>query len=196
MEGMAFVDEKGRVLFSPAGCSEDEGYTIIQLAERGYTDLLEEIAERFANYEQRLKAYENIGLTPKQLTEVDRLYAEKCRELADAQRSSFSGLEMVKIWAKLKKLKEYQNLEEQGKLLKLPCAVGDKVYTNTVIQGWYLRKGKRPYEVKVVFIGINGVDNCMHVTYDNGCMSQFWFSDIGKTIFLTREEAEAALKEL
>ncbi len=65
MEGMAFVDEKGRVLFSPAGCSEDEGYTIIQLAERGYTDLLEEIAERFANYEQRLKAYENIGLTPK-----------------------------------------------------------------------------------------------------------------------------------
>lgn len=196
MEGMAFVDEKGRVLFSPAGCGEDEGYTIIQLAESGYTDLLEEIAERFANYEQRLKAYEDIGLTPKQLTEVDRLYAEKCRELADAQRSSFSGLEMVKIWAKLKKLKEYQNLEEQGKLLKLPCAVGDKVYTNTVIQGWYLRKGKRPYEVKVVFIGINGVDNCMHVTYDNGCMSQFWFSDIGKTIFLTREEAEAALKEL
>ncbi len=136
MEGMAFVDEKGRVLFSPAGCGEDEGYTIIQLAESGYTDLLEEIAERFANYEQRLKAFEDIGLTPKQLTEVDRLYAEKCRELADAQRSSFSGLEMVKIWAKLKKLKEYQNLEEQGKLLKLPAAIGDEIF----LYSWIARK--------------------------------------------------------
>lgn len=94
MEGMAFVDEKGRVLFSPAGCGEDEGYTIIQLAESGYTDLLEEIAERFANYEQRLKAYEDIGLTPDQLREVDRLYAEKCRELAESEKRNFSGLEM------------------------------------------------------------------------------------------------------
>lgn len=29
-----------------------------------------------------------------------------------------------KIW----KAKEYEDLEEQGKLLKLPCAVGDRIY--------------------------------------------------------------------
>lgn len=46
-----------------------------------------------ADLRERLKAYEDIGLTPEQLREqlreVDRLYAEKCKELADAQRSSF-----------------------------------------------------------------------------------------------------------
>lgn len=40
-----------------------------------------------ADLRERLKAYEDIGLTPEQLREVDRLYAEKCRELADAQRT-------------------------------------------------------------------------------------------------------------
>lgn len=30
----------------------------------------------------RLAAYEDIGLTPEQILEVDRLYAEKCREVA------------------------------------------------------------------------------------------------------------------
>lgn len=77
-----------------------------------------------ADLREQLKGYEDIGLTPWQFKEIDKLYSEKRRELADAQRSSFSGLEMVKIWAKLKKLKEYNNLEEQGKLMKLPCAVG------------------------------------------------------------------------
>lgn len=78
MERLTFVDEKGRVLFTPKGCGEDVGYTIIQLAEGGHADLLEEIAERLANHEQRLK--------------------------------------------------EYENLEQQGKLLKLPCKLGDITY--------------------------------------------------------------------
>jgi len=30
-----------------------------------------------------LGAYEDIGLTPEQLTEIDKLYAEKCREVAE-----------------------------------------------------------------------------------------------------------------
>ncbi len=102
--------------------------------------------------------------------------------------------EIMKILKLAEKLKEYEDLEEQGKLLKLPCAVGDTMYTNLSMQGWRFKKKDRPYKVKVVFVGINGVDNCMHVAFDNGCMFQFWFSDIGKTIFLTKESAEAALK--
>lgn len=97
------------------------------------------------------------------------------------------------------KLAEYEDLEEQGKLPKLPCAVGDTLYVNNVMQGWRFRcfkKEDRPYEVKVIFIGLSGADNCMHVVFSNGCIFQFWFSDIGKTIFLTKEEAESALKEL
>lgn len=93
------------------------------------------------------------------------------------------------------KLKSYEDAEERKNLLySLPCAVGDTVYTNTAMQGWYLRKENRPYEAKVVFIGINGVDNFMNVEFEGGMMLQFNFSRIGKEVFLTREEAEAALK--
>lgn len=96
----------------------------------------------------------------------------------------------------IEKLAEYEDLEEQGKLLKLPCAVGDTIYTNCSMQGWYFRKENRPYMAKVVFIGFNGEDNYINVDFKNGRMLQFKFSDIGKTVFLIREEAEAALKAM
>jgi len=34
----------------------------------------------------RLGHYENTGLTPEQLTEIDKLYAEKCREVAELRK--------------------------------------------------------------------------------------------------------------
>lgn len=96
----------------------------------------------------------------------------------------------------VEKLSEYEDLEEKGLLMKLPCAVGDTIYTNMSWKGWYFREKNRPYKAKVVFIGINGADSFMNVDFGNGRMLQFNLSDIGKTIFLTREEAEQALKEM
>lgn len=78
--------------------------------------------------------------------------------------------------------------------IALPCKVGDTVYTNISMQGWYMRKKDRPYKAEVVFIGINNVDNFMNVKFENGNMLQFNFSQIGKTVFLSKEEAERALK--
>lgn len=37
-------------------------------------------------YIKRLSEYEDIGLLPEQIKEVDRLYAEKCKELAELQK--------------------------------------------------------------------------------------------------------------
>lgn len=34
----------------------------------------------------RLGSYEDIGLTPERMLEIDKLYAEKCREVAELQR--------------------------------------------------------------------------------------------------------------
>ncbi len=96
----------------------------------------------------------------------------------------------------IEELCRLEELKEQGRLLELPCAVGDTVYTNISMQGWYFRKEDRPYKAKIVFIGINGVDNIINVDFENGRMLQFKFSDIGKTVFLTQEEAESALKEM
>lgn len=96
----------------------------------------------------------------------------------------------------IEKLAEYEDLEEQEKLLKLPCAVGDTVYTNIAMQGWYFREKNRPYKAKVVFIGINEGDNFINVDFEFGRMLQFKFSDIGKIVFLTLPEAEQALKKM
>ena len=76
-----------------------------------------------------------------------------------------------------------------NKCHSLPCDIGDTVYTNCSMQGWYFREKDKPYAAKIVFIGLNGVDNFMNVDFGNGHMMQFPFSEIGKTVFLTEEEA-------
>lgn len=76
-----------------------------------------------------------------------------------------------------------------NKCHSLPCDIGDTVYTNCRMQGWYFREKDKPYKAKIVFVGLNGVDNFMNVDFGNGHMLQFPFSEIGKTVFLTEEEA-------
>ena len=78
-----------------------------------------------------------------------------------------------------------------------PCNIGDTVYTNHSVQGWYFRRRDLPYKAEVVHIGIsNGVNNYINVDFGNGHMLQFKFSDIGKTVFLARQEAEDKLAEM
>lgn len=96
-----------------------------------------------------------------------------------------------------KKLAYYEDLEEQGLLLKLPFKVGDTVWTPLSMSGWYLRKSDSPYKAKVVFIGLNDSremgGGLFNVVYENrGHMMQFNFSDIGKTVFTSKEEVEKA----
>lgn len=80
-------------------------------------------------------------------------------------------------------LKEYQQLEEQGRLVKLPCKVGDTVYeiagatTHGYGYGWKCLTYEKAYVHETVF-------------------NLGRLNDIGKTVFLTKSEAEAKLKEL
>ena len=71
----------------------------------------------------------------------------------------------------LRKLKDYEDLEEQGRLLKLPCKIGDDVYY------------------------ILGIPNETPCTIDKCTFKLSDINKIGKTLFLTREEAEAKLKD-
>lgn len=94
----------------------------------------------------------------------------------------------------LKKLAEYEELEEQGKLLKLPCAVGDTVY--------YRYDGIKiaPMYVEKIIIAKYGV-NLLLSYCGNDEELKYWTIDIESTaidcgiVFLTREEAESALKD-
>lgn len=94
-----------------------------------------------------------------------------------------------------RKLAEYEDLEEQGKLLKLPCAVGDEVYL-------LLEKMTGGFDIlKSRFLKYTMTDKCVSFSVWCDCKEignalEFSENDFGKTVFLTEEAAEAALKEL
>lgn len=135
---------------------------------------------------------------PKELCSVDRLGGaddcDLCCEYCKATEEEGADCRGCAINECFNKLGKYEDLEEQGKMLKLPCKVGDVVYSNHSMQGWHFREKNRPYEAKVVFIGINGADNFMNVDFGNGRMLEFKFSDIGKKVFLTKNGAKEKLK--
>lgn len=76
-----------------------------------------------------------------------------------------------------------------------PCKVGDMVYK--VVKDMRIKK---PYECKVVGFWYSADERCSNVhvvRYVNGefdCSFSLPFDDFGKTIFLTKEEAERELE--
>ena len=87
---------------------------------------------------------------------------------------------------------EMIKLIDKGRLIYLPCKVGNKIYS--LLSPPHFKRGLI-YEYKVVFIGIDDSKDINVKSVKGDWMYQFNFSDIGKTVFLTREEAEKALKE-
>ena len=99
----------------------------------------------------------------------------------------------------LRKLKDYEDLEEQGRLIKLPCKVGDTVWDNDF---------GRPCAYTITAFSFGECEEyiCKPVTtkevvfyYENSSGSitgSFTESVIGKSVFLNKSEAEARLKEL
>ena len=79
----------------------------------------------------------------------------------------------------LKKLKEYEDLEEQGMLLRLPCKVGDTVYS------------VENNEIKEFIVSDFNV--CMKSVY--AYQGHIFIGEMGFSVFVTKEAAEAALKE-
>lgn len=163
-------------------CDDDFDDFILDYAQYGTDNILGLIAIFYKNLwamadlRERLAEYEDIGLLPEQIIEVDRLYAEKCKELAELQKRYLSGME-------LKKLEEYRGLEEQGKLMKLPCVVGDSIYI--ILGNYQIQKSK--------------VDKFKMIVRGWAAEAGGWvylFEEFGKTVFLTQEEAEAALRKM
>lgn len=102
---------------------------------------------------------------------------------------SFKGkveeCENAYLLAVQKKLKEYEDLEEQGRLIKLSCKVGDTVY--------YINPDKNTINELVVY-GFD-IRPLQRFVYDY-MGARLNFNQFGKTVFLTKSEAEAKLKEL
>ena len=78
------------------------------------------------------------------------------------------------------RLAELEDKIEQGAMIELPCKVGDKVYTNIIGVGLQ-------NEFTVSRVDLLG--------FSNRTYSWTWHQ-LGKSVFLTREEAKAKLKGL
>lgn len=120
-----------------------------------------------AGFVDRLAAYEDTGLTPD--------------EIKSMQGEHFSGLEMAKLHSALMELKKYQAADNDGRVVVLPCKVGDTVYKVITIQA------QKPVmlETQVKTLG-QAADISQLIGKKNKVIN----------IFLTREEAERALQEM
>ena len=122
----------------------------------------------------RLKDYEDTGLTPEQCEN-----AKVIIEIAFSDDTS-----------KAERIRELLKADKEGRLVVLPCKVGSTVYTEFC---------DKVVEKRIGQFHVNGYTE-PRLWADIDCdwastQCVRWNLAIGKTIFLTREEAEAALKE-
>ena len=101
----------------------------------------------------------------------------------------------------LEKLAEYEDAEEQGLLLRLPCKVGDTVYVIGSLSEFGVTE---EIELKVFECMVNKIT--LNYKYGNtmqmDCKEHVSFGwsmnmkKINELVFLTKEEAEQALKQM
>lgn len=88
------------------------------------------------------------------------------------------------------KLRDYEDLEEAGRLVKLPCKVGDTVY-------YYNPRDIRDKIIPMTIVDIKILSSGeLELAHVNEYGERVYITDgyFGKTVFLAREKAEAALK--
>lgn len=127
--------------------------------------------------QDRLAAYEETWLTPEEI-DMDHEAAEQLRHLC----RDFD----------LDRLEKLAEADRDGRVVVRPCKVGDTVYEVTS------RKTISEYRVKAIRVELF----CTFIEWDivAGFVDKSIFGvpvdEIGKTVFLTREEAEKALEAM
>ena len=128
---------------------------------------------------ERLKAYEDSGCEPEEVLPKDKAdeIALKLMRLAD--------LESLCSYDRLRELAE---ADKDGRVVVLPCKVGDKVWFETYKNSARDFIGIQPHEVARISVDIIVPGEIV----DTG----FPADQVGRTVFLTKEEAEKALAEM
>lgn len=126
---------------------------------------------------ERLKAYEDTEREPEEI-DMDHEAAEQLRQLCRNYD--------------LERLEKLAEADRDGRLVVPPCKAGDTVYEVTS------RKTISEYRVKAIRVELF----CTFIEWDivAGFVDKSIFGvpvdEIGKTVFLTREEAEKALETM
>ena len=124
----------------------------------------------------RLAAYEDTGMEP-----------EQCENSKIIIESAFSD-----DTSKSERIRELLKADKDGRLVVLPCKVGDRLYEVTG------RKTISVYKVKAIRVELFGLfiewDIVEGFVWQS--LSGINAGEIGKTVFLNREEAEKALEAM
>jgi hypothetical protein len=120
---------------------------------------------------ERLAAYEDTGLTPEdcaRATEIDDILLDEYYPIG--------------------RMRELIKADKDGRVVVLPCKVGDTVWA--ILDG-----AKYARECKVDFVNIGSFGTTIVFVVKDGLREQYGVTAaaFGKTVFLTREEAEKAL---
>ena len=127
---------------------------------------------------ERLQDYEDSGLAP---AEVHSMSGEWC--------AMMSVLNSIGSYDRLRELAE---ADKDGRVLILPCKAGDMLYEITT------RKTISEYCATAICVTLGGIFIEWEIRkgFAGRSASGITPSAIGKTVFLTREEAEKALQEM
>ena len=118
---------------------------------------------------------------------VGKYFYPKCFEKCDGLGANSKCNNCEIMTSICEKLGKYEDLEEQGRLVKLPCKIGTEVYDITWwdnVQEKVVVKGKAYYRT----VHKHKITK-LPFTYSD-------IDDFGKTVFLTKSEAEQKLKEM
>lgn len=139
---------------------------------------------------------------------VGSYFYPKCFEKCEGLGASSKCDNCEIVTSICEKLGKYEDLEEQGRMIIFPCNKGDKIYEfyRECVE-CRLEAGETPEDIistrRVRYFGYDGDEAYIYASqalpvrlFNNDEPFCIPVSEIGKTVFLSYEEAEAKLKEL
>ena len=130
---------------------------------------------------ERLKAYEDTGLTPEEIK-------------APFTEDAMINMAAQALGVEPSRLRELALADKDGRVVVLPCKVGDILWITGSIRRLYSAK------VRTFFIGhpscVRWGDNDGGIQMIRTTECDVPKRDFGRSVFLTREEAEKALEKM
>lgn len=136
--------------------------------------VVQQLIREYLRNREDVRAYEATGLTAEEVSTRVKDWNDLCTIVGEC-----GGITRVKALAEA---------DRDGRLVVPPCKVGDVVY------GFYGEKTILPMVAKWIETNTDGW--CIAAQYTPMAPRFYRFSDFGKTVFLTSEEAEKALEAM